>query len=272
MNIGMSQLLTIDGIAVPTKWTTIDANIAKGKEHSVLIFSDNIDITKLTASLDDAIAEQPFTAMFAFKSKEQNLTTYTAQFEVAVKSLDPFEVRAFVLICDGKPWAICNLESEVKVKENVKTYFDFEFDLTLLENIGFITAPWTINAGVDSKIVFGATTGILDTIEHDVVVSKSKNINEKSTKDDIINCLNQGTGYKPNHYTVGEYVKLRLRSKNNNDVVGFKALFIRILWNLGIVVYISSSKIGEETFDNLTLREGKQMEFSYKVSFEELKK
>lgn len=39
--------------------------------------------------------------------------------------------------------------------------------------------------------------------------------------------------------SVGNKIGIQVEAKTNDDVVGIKAIFIRILWNMGILIFIN---------------------------------
>ena len=68
-----------------------------------------------------------------------------------------------------------------------------------------------------------------------------------------------------------EHKELKGKAKTNEDVVGVKAIFIRILWNMGILIFINHVEWDGNKLENLTLVKGHKLKLLFGIDFKEIK-
>ena len=131
--------------------------------------------------------------------------------------------------------------------------------------------PWTEKVDKFS-IQYAAMVSAVDLDDGLVLASKSKDLYKAVTNEKIIKAINnQSVEVFPDFISVGNKIGIQVEAKTNDDVVGIKAIFIRILWNMGILIFINHVEWDGNKLENLTLVKGHKLKLLFGIDFKEIK-
>ncbi len=270
MDIGLSHVITVDGEVFNAYWDVFNPNLALGNVHEIKIFEEVLPLETLYQRLDDCIATENFLGRFYLANKNQQMYTYKADFNIGVEALDEdIKVWSFVFVSDGRPWALCNLEKAVTIRAGREALFEFQSSVTVNNNSQLITNLWDINVG-KFNIKYSAMIHPVEEFTKNVLASKSRALYNQPDDQTIATVLQNGFELKPEYILQPGKIGIKLRAKTKTDVAGVKAIFIRILWNLGIMVFIDSVEYEGIKLDNLTLARGHQLQLLFGLNFKEI--
>ena len=271
MDIGLSHVITVNGELVHAYWDTFNPNLAMGKLHEIAIFEEDLALTDVFAKLDDCLVREEYEGEFNLSEKTETVERYIARYQIELNTDETgINIRNFVFISDGKPWAICRLDKAIPVKPNIDTIFAFESNLLVNNKDNLSTTPWEINVS-KFNIRHAARISTADVGDKFVLVSTDKNIYDQPTDIAIAKSI-ETTGKEifPNFVLADGKIGIKLTAKSKSDIVGVKAIFIRILWNIGILVYIDSVEWNGNKLNNLTLVRGHQLQLLFGITFREV--
>lgn len=271
MDIGLSHLITVNGDIVNAYWDTFNPNLAMGKNHEIYIFDEDIALTDIVDRLDDCLVKEKYIGEFNLTEKNETVEKYTAKYQVELNTDETgVVVKNFVFVSDGKPWAICKLDNAVPIKPSINTIFAFESNLIVNNKDNIAVNPWNISVGKFS-IKYAARINTANVGEKFVLSTTDKNIYNHPTDKAIADSI-ETTGKEifPSFVIGGGKIGIKIVAKSKTDVVGVKAIFIRILWNIGILVYIDSVEWNGSQLNNLTLVRGHQLQLMFDINFKEV--
>lgn len=270
MDIGLSHVITVDGEVFNAYWDVFNPNLAVGNVHEIKIFEEVIPLESLYQRLDECIATENFLGRFYLAEKNQQLYTYKADFNIGVESVDQdIRVWSFVFVSDGRPWALCNLEKAVNIRAGREALFEFQSSVVVNNNSNIAENLWNINVG-KFAIKYSAMIHPVEEFTKNVLASKSRALYTPQTDEMIATVLQNGFELFPEYILEPGKIGIRLRAKTKTEVAGVKAIFIRILWNLGIMVFIDSVEYEGRKLDNLTLARGHQLQLLFGLNFKEV--
>lgn len=270
MDIGLSHAITVDGEVIKATWTTFNANHAMGAKQEILIFENDVDLVDLYAKLDDNIARIEFNGNFNLIKAERTLHTFQANYSVEVGADEiGFNVKCFVFVSDGNPWAMCSLEHAIIVAADRDVVFDFT-SMVVVNTNGALSAS-SLNLGNDKvKLAYNHSIGVVNKVTDMVVASNDPTLYSAPTDEVILTSLEHGRAIDPVVNRDGEVVEVFFNTRSNHQFNGLKAIFVRILWNLGIIIYVQSFSCLKVDYVNLTLKKGQQFKLKFALNFKEL--
>lgn len=270
MDIGLHHIITVDGKVFGAYWDVFNPNLALGNVHQIMIFEELIPLDQLFSRLNESISTETFNGRFYLAEKKQQLYKFDANYDVPVKALDEdVRVRQFVFVSDGRPWAVCQLEEDVLVGANRTSRFAFTSSVIVNNQQNIATNLWNINVG-KFNIKYSAMLYPVEEYESVTLATKDSSLGPTSADRDIAESLAQGYALNPEYIISGNKIGIRLVATNNTDVAGIKGIFIRILWNIGIMVYIDSVTFGDTTIPSLTLVKGHELKLLFGLNFKEV--
>lgn len=274
MDIGLSHLITVDGELVKAYWDTFDPNLSLGSAHEILVFSEDIPLTELFDRLPEAITKQRYNGTFEKASREDTIEGFTAKYNISfLTEHSGINVKQFIFTSNGIPWAMCSLETPVAIKKNIKTTFFFESTLTVNNKGGIATNLWNIDVG-KFNINYAARIANIDKRDGDkfVIISDDPVLETKPTDEVIRKTIEEKGVFVDTPYVFEDgQIGIKLISKTGKDVVGVKAIFIRVIWNIGILIFIDTVRWGNTHLPNLTLVKGHQLKLTFVINFKEIK-
>lgn len=270
MDIGLSHVITVNGEIYNAYWDLFNPNQAIGNVHSIMIFEEDIPLDSLFQRLDEAIATETIQGSFYLKDKTQSMYKFDANYSVFIEALDEdIDVKQFVFVSDGVPWTLCKLDKPVTVRANTEAVFTFTSTVLVNNNDNIATNLWNIN--VDKfNIKYAAMVHPVEEFSRNVLASSSKALMDDPSDNVIAVALKNGVELKPDYILEPGKIGIHIKAKTRNDVVGVKAIFIRILWNLGIMIYIDSVTYGGVKIDSLTLARGHELTLVFGLNFKEV--
>lgn len=272
MDIGLSHIITVNGDMIKAFWDTFNPNLALGTKHEILIFDEDLELDTLFDKLEDCLVREEFVGNFILNEKNETIERYVANYQIELNTEETGVVaKNFVFVSDGKPWAICRLEEAVPIKPNIDTVFAFESTVIVNNKDNISTNPWNINV-TKFNIKYAARVTAGNVGSKFVITSTDKALYGTPSDQEIMNSIvNKGKEVHPN-FVFGEgKIGIKLVATSKFDVVGVKAIFIRILWNIGILVYIDSVEWSGNKLENLTLVRGHQLQLMFGINFKEVK-
>ena len=272
MDIGIGHVITANGVVINALWDTFNPNLALGEKHEIVIFEEDIELKDIFTKLDDCLVKEQFVGKFSLSSRRDTIETYTANYQIELAT-DAANVRVknFVFLSDGRPWAICRLADFIDVKPSITTVFAFESSIVVNNKLDIASNPWTEKVDKFS-IQYAAMVSAVDLDDGLVLASKSKDLYKAVTDEKIIKAINnQSVEVFPDFISVGNKIGIQVEAKTNDDVVGIKAIFIRILWNMGILIFINHVEWDGNKLENLTLVKGHKLKLLFGIDFKEIK-
>ena len=272
MDIGLGHIITVNGDMIKAYWDTFNPNLALGRKHEILIFDEDLALDGLFDKLEHCIVREEFIGNFILDSKDETIERYVAKYQIELNTEETGVVaRNFVFVSDGRPWAICKLAEAVPIKPNIDTVFAFESTVIVNNKDNISKDPWNINVTkFNIKYAARVTAGNVGT--KFVIASTDKTIYGTPTDQEIMNSIvNKGKEIFPSLVFDAGKIGIKLVASSKFDVVGVKAIFIRILWNIGILVYIDSVEWNGNKLENLTLVRGHQLQLMFGINFKEVK-
>lgn len=274
MDIGLSHLITVNGEHVRAYWDTFNPNLSLGVNHEILVFADDIDLDSVFTALPTCLIKQSYEGKFSLVEKNDTVERYLAKYNISLltKSTDT-AVKTFLFTSSGVPWAICRLETAVAIKKDIKTTFFFESAILINNKNNITNELWDVNI---DKFNIKYAARVSDIVLTDpttfIVMSMDPTLNETSSDEQVRKSIIE-KGVKMDIPYIFEDGKIGIKvvAKTDNDVVGVKAIFIRILWNMGILIYMDSVKWATYQLPNLTLAKGHQLKLVFGITFKELK-
>lgn len=270
MNVGLSNLITVDGKNIKVFWNTFDPNKIAGKNLTLAFYSERVRLE----SLDDytpVIKDVGFNGRFHLAKTDENVETYVSTCKVVVNPPFDSRIKTVIFYSDGIPWSMCEFEEFVHINARVETIFSFETNLIINNMVGIATNPWSGNIG---KFLAKYAVKITATDKRDGVLWVLKNTfkDNKPTDEQIVQAINkEGIGMLPSNFYVDDKFHIHITSTKENNFSGVKAIFIRILWNIGILIYVDEVSFDGTTLDNLTIVSGQEVRFSFGLKFTEIK-
>lgn len=271
MDIGLSHVITVDGDVFNAHWDVFNPNLAVGNIHEIKVFEEALTLEQVYNSLDDYIASSNYHGRFYLAERNQDIYTFKANYAINIQAMEEdVRVRTFLFISDGRPWAICILEKDVLINSMQTSIFEFVSSVVVNNSSNISENLWDIT--VDKfNIKYAAMIYPVDEFERNVVATASPTLMNKPTDDDIANLLMSGFELQPKYILEPSKIGIEITAKTRDEVVGVKAIFIRILWNLGIMVFIDSVNFGGMTLNNLTLARGHKLRLVFGLNFKEIK-
>lgn len=274
MDIGLSHLITVNGEAIKAYWDTFNPNLSLGSEHEILVFAGDIELDNLFGDLSNCLTKQTYLGEFTLAEKTDTLEKFTASYNISLLPRNTgVNVKTFVFTSAGIPWAICKLDKAVAIKKDVKTTFFFASTLSVNNKVDIAKKPWTIEV---DKFTIKYAAKVVSMPKDDsaqfVKLSTKGALNENSTDEDIRQALIKEGFYRDTLFIFDKgKIGIQLNAQSNTDISSVKAIFIRVLWNMGIMIYIDSVKWGGNELPNLTLVKGHQLKLVFAINFKELK-
>lgn len=272
MDIGIGHVITANGAVIKAFWDTFNPNLALGAVHEIAIFEEDIELKDIFSKLDDCLVKEEFIGKFYLTSKRDTVETYKANYQIELATDEPnIRVKNFVFLSDGRPWAICRLEDYVEIKPSITTVFAFESSIIVNNNPNIASQPWTEKVDKFS-IQYAAMVSAIDKIEGLVLASTSDDLYKDVTNEKIIKAINlKSNAIFPEFISVDNKIGIQIEAKNNMDMVGVKAIFIRILWNMGILIFVNHVEWDGNRLENLTLVKGHKLKLMFGIDFKEIK-
>lgn len=269
MDIGLSHVITVDGQIFKAEWDVFNPNLAVGNVHEIKIFEEILPLEGLYDRLDECIASENYLGRFYLAEKDQQLYTFKANYNIGIEALDDdIQVWSFVFVSDGRPWALCTLEKAVPIRAGRTALFEFASSVVVNNSENLAKNLWDISVG-KFKIKYSAMVYPVEEFTRNVLATKSSALYLDPTDDVIATTLQNGEELHPQYILLPGKIGIKLVAKTKSDVVGVKAIFIRILWNLGIMVYIDSVEYESVKLNNLTLARGHQLQLLFGLNFKE---
>ena len=272
MDIGIGHVITANGVVINAFWDTFNPNLALGEKHEIAIFEEDIELKDIFNKVDDCLVREEFVGQFSLSSRRDTIETYTANYQVELAT-DEVNVRVknFVFLSDGRPWAICRLADFVDIKPSITTIFAFKSSVIVNNKLDIATNPWTEKVDKFS-IQYAAMVSAVERPHGLVLASKSKDLYNDVTDAKIVNAINKDAiEVFPEFISVGNKIGIQVEAKTNDDVMGIKAIFIRILWNMGILIFINHVEWDGNKLENLTLVKGHKLKLLFGIDFKEIK-
>ena len=274
MDIGLSHLITVQGEAIKAYWDTFNPNLSLGTNHEILVFEGDVNLDQVFDEIPSCLTKQNYSGQFQLVDKTETMERFEANYSISLLPKNAgINVKTFLFTSNGTPWAICSLEKAVAIKKGVNTVFNFTSTINVNNKLNIAKNPWAIDVGKFNIKYAGKVTAVEVARNSDFVfLSASKTLNNDSSDDDIRRAIvdNSVAVETPYIFEDGR-VGIKLVAKSNTDVVGIKAIFIRVLWNMGILIYIDSISWAGNTLPNLTLVKGHQLKLTFGINFKELK-
>ena len=272
MDIGIGHVIAANGVVINAFWDTFNPNLALGEKHEIAIFEEDIELKDIFAKVDDCLVKEEFVGQFNLSSRRDTIETYTANYQVELATDEAnVRVKNFVFLSDGRPWAICRLADFVDIKPSITTIFAFESSVVVNNKLDIATNPWTEKVDKFS-IQYAAMVSAVERPRGLDLASKSKDLYKDVTNAKIVNAINKDAiEVFPEFISVGNKIGIQVEAKTNDDVVGVKAIFIRILWNMGILIFINHVEWDGNKLENLTLVKGHKLKLLFGIDFKEIK-
>lgn len=272
MDIGIGHVITANGAVIKAFWDTFNPNLALGKVHEIAIFQDDMELKDIFPKLDECLVRTEFVGKFHLSSRRDTIETYTANYQVELATDEAnIRVKNFVFLSDGRPWAICRLQEYVDIKPSIPTVFAFESSIYVNNNLDIASSPWTEKVDKFS-IQYAAMISAIDKDEGLVLSSTSKDLYSKVTNEKILKAINKSSEEVfPDIISVDNKIGIQIEAKSHDDVVGVKAIFIRILWNMGILIFVNHVEWDGNRLENLTLVKGHKLKLMFGIDFKEIK-
>lgn len=272
MNIGLSNLITVDGIEIKAFWNTFAPSLAVGRTHELCFYSIDVDITRLMDYEADIVGRSEFVGKFSLAETQENVETYSSEYGVKLTCEDGIEqIKSIVFFSDGVAWAICNLEKPVQIKQGVITEFNFVSYMIINNKINLAKDPWY---GKIRKfdVRYGVKLTATDLHQGILYTSNGVGLNSNSEDKDIVRAINLSHEHHLPIMNVKDgNIVINIKAVDNKEYNNIKVFFIRILWNMGILVYIDSVIFDGVKLDSLTLVKGQQINFQFGFKFTEIR-
>lgn len=272
MDIGIGHVITANGAVIKAMWDTFNPNLALGNVHEIAIFEDDIELRDIFTRLDECLVREEFVGAFHLSSRKDTIETYKANYQVELATDSPnVKVKNFVFLSDGRPWAICRLEDYVNIKPSINTIFAFESFIAVNNKLDIAANPWS--ESIDKfSIQYAAMVSAIDKTKGLVLASKSTELITNPSNENIIKAINKNSvEVFPELISIDNKIGIQIEAKTNEDVVGVKAIFIRILWNMGILIFVKSVEWDGHELQNLTLAKGHKLKLMFGINFKEIK-
>lgn len=272
MDIGIGHVITANGEVIKAYWDTFNPNLALGVVHEIAIFESDIELKDIFTKLDDCLVKEEFIGRFNLSSRRDTIETYTAKYEVELATDAPnVKVKNFVFLSDGRPWAICRLEEYINIKPSINTIFAFESSIMVNNKLDIAAKPWVEKVDKFS-ISYAAMVGAIDKEDGLVLATDHSGLYKDSSNENILKAINKNSHEVfPELINIGNKIGVQIEAKTATDVVGVKAIFIRILWNMGILIFINHVEWGGNKLENLTLVKGHKLKLMFAIDFKEIK-
>lgn len=272
MDIGIGHLIKVNGELVNAYWDTFNPNLALGDIHEIAIFDHDIELKDIFSQLDECLVREEFVSSFQLASRRDSIETYLAKYQVSLRTSEPgVKVKNFVFLSDGRPWAICRIAEHVELKPYLDTIFAFESSIIVNNKLDIAANPWSVE--VDKfKIQYGAMVSAIDNEDGIVLASRSLDLEEVPSNDMIVKTINKDSEeIFPEFVFENGKIGITLEPTTDNDLKDIKVIFIRILWNMGILIFVKSVEWEGNKLQNLTLVKGHKLQLMFGIRFKEIK-
>lgn len=270
MDIGLKHIITADGDLIPANWNTFNPNLAVGGTQEIRIYDFDISIDKIYSELNNNFISQDFTGHFYLGTSNQSFQQFIAEYSVTVNAQDNLQVKTFIFLSDGDPWAICSLGSPIQINANHSVIFDFTSTVAVYNNTSLTSNIWTSDLG-EFKLNYSAMVYPVDEYIKKMIISSSPALNQANLADaDISSILAAGTEFIPDYVNENGKIGVNIVAKSKNDIKGVKAIFIRLLWNLGIMIYIDSMNTQGVITSGLSMNRGHKLKLVFGVDFQDI--
>lgn len=269
MNIGISNIVTANGSLIELNWNTFNPDHASGKVHEILAFNREVKLSEVFTVAEECVVRSEYACNFELFNSNEKVEQYKAIYSITLNADQSSErIRSFLFLSDGEPWALCTMNEDVFVQPNIPTKFRFE------SSIFVYNAQSLVKAVTKSKpINYAVKVGVMPYQETDIVSTIDGRITGKSTDLEILDIL-ESTAQPFNAQLISQDGKVgfEIEPASRLEVKGIKALFIRILWNMGVLIYFKDTNIKDTGVkEGLTIDRGQYLKLLFSLNLKEVK-
>ena len=274
MDVGLSHALTIDGASIGANWVTFNPKLITGKEHKIMFFDKVLKLEEVFKVIKTPIlTTSKFDGEFISSGYSGDVEIFKSNYQVKVKPNAPVEIRTFVYLSDGVPWAMCTLDKTTTIKQNVDTVFLFSSTLKVMNNKE-LTKNTIISKDDNYEIKYSASIAALKNRISRLTTSQA--IGVTSTNKEITDVLENGDPIANNLKNITANVddgllSISMKSTAINTLDNIKAVYINLFWNVGIVLYFEkSSNYQSKNHNGLSVCFGDEVNLGFEINFKEV--
>lgn len=273
MDVGMSHKVKFSGEVIPARWVTLNPNAIFGRKTELHLVTDiPVDISTV---LDDVLLTEDYIGRFERVDRIGVIDQFRNIISIPITTDDTIiEFRGIVLSTDGVVWAYADLADYQTIRPNLTTTLEFE-SLIHINNIENISqAPWSTRVG-EFDINFGLRFDIIplpifDNLKPGYVYTINHDGNTETTdKELLVDVLKNGRVITPDVSFKDGLFTLTIAPKDG-DVMAMNIIFVRLLWNLGFLLYIRDVRHDTDKWDGLILHHQHEISFSVNFNFREI--
>lgn len=272
MDVGMSHQIKFRGEVTPARWVTLNPNAIFGRKTELHLVTDiPADISTV---MDDVLLTEEYVGRFEKVQRIGVIDQYTNFISIPLTSDGTtIEFRGIVLSTDGVVWAYADMVDYQVIDPMMVAVLEFESTLHINNISNISSAPWTTQVG-DFSIDFGfrfeaiplkaydyGRPGYVYTLPHSGDVEPDEKL--------LLDVLHKGDIITPDVSFKDGLFTLTIAPKDGN-VLAMNIIYVRLLWNLGFLLYVKNVRHSTDEWDGLVLNSNHELSFSVNFNFREI--